>query len=244
MSRNTVLLLGVYHFHTDFNNALQIVFPDPSTAVFQRQVEELVDSLASFRADRVCIPVVPPAHSVIERYRNYLENNKISLSLDEHEQIGFRLARQLGHSSIYPIYHMNDTPFGSALSSDSSISEWFFDYIEERGRKQSASFRTAPLADILRVLNSRSHLEEDHSMFLRVGLARTETENTGATALSAWYERNIKIFANIAKEADKGGRTLVLVTASHIPIIRQLLEDVGCYRLEEVDPYLNVAESV
>ncbi|CAN5736884.1 hypothetical protein BH23GEM8_BH23GEM8_22270 [soil metagenome] len=45
----------------------------------------------------------------------------------------------------------------------------------------------------------------------------------GADLVSRWYERNIRIFANLKQITVPGDRILILVGSGHAPILRELI---------------------
>ncbi len=60
----------------------------------------------------------------------------------------------------------------------------------------------------------------------------------GADLLSKWYERNIRIFANLQRITRPGDRVLVLFGSGHAPILRELIQHDPRLRLVEPRDYL------
>jgi hypothetical protein len=64
---------------------------------------------------------------------------------------------------------------------------------------------------------------------LRVG---TDTSYAGATMTARWYERNLKIVANVLRTIESpNDRVLVIIGAAHGPILRELLARVPGIRV-------------
>lgn len=71
--------------------------------------------------------------------------------------------------------------------------------------------------------------------FNRVGAGDTYV---GAKLVSKWYERNIKIFANLQRLAKTGDRILVIFGAGHAPTLRELIRYDPELRLVDARRYL------
>lgn len=57
----------------------------------------------------------------------------------------------------------------------------------------------------------------------------------GADGLSGWwYNRNLRIFANIRRLIEPGDRVLVLIGAGHVPILRHAVQASPELKLVEV----------
>lgn len=67
----------------------------------------------------------------------------------------------------------------------------------------------------------------------------TDTNYAGADMVSTWYQRNIRIFANITRITDSADdRIFVVYGAGHVPILRQLVIDHSGYCVADPLPYL------
>ena len=61
----------------------------------------------------------------------------------------------------------------------------------------------------------------------------------GADMVATWYQRNIRIFANITRITESADdRIFAIYGAGHVPIIRQLIIDSPDYCVEDPLPYL------
>ena len=49
-----------------------------------------------------------------------------------------------------------------------------------------------------------------------------------------WYNRNLRIFANIVRVTEPGDRLLLVIGAGHVPILKQAADSSPEYRLVEV----------
>ena len=60
----------------------------------------------------------------------------------------------------------------------------------------------------------------------------------GADVLAAWYQRNFRIFANLAAAVRPDDRVLVIYGQGHGAILRELIEASPALVLVEPNPYL------
>jgi hypothetical protein len=102
--RAQVLLLGTFHFR-DANvdayepkHAVNIM-----SAIRQREVEDLVDRLARFAPTKVAVEARAERQPQLDSlYREY-RAGKWELAENEIYQIGFRLAKRMGHARVYAV---------------------------------------------------------------------------------------------------------------------------------------------
>jgi hypothetical protein len=60
----------------------------------------------------------------------------------------------------------------------------------------------------------------------------------GANLLAAWYERNLRMYANIRRVAAPGERVVVLVGGGHAPILRELASFDEGVKLADTNTFL------
>ena len=104
--------------------------------------------------------------------------------------------------------------------------------------EQNRLQRESTLGEILYLENSQECIAAGHHLYLdfaRVGAGDTYV---GADLVSAWYGRNIRIFANLQRLAEPGDRILVIYGAGHAAILRELIGGAANMRLVEAHDYL------
>jgi len=99
---------------------------------------------------------------------------------------------------------------------------------------------TQSLRETLVRCNQEQVLLENHGFYLtgwfKIGVGH---EYPGVDWVTAWYNRNLRIFANLQRIAeDSEERLLVMYGLGHIPLLRHCVEASPDYRLVEVDEYL------
>jgi hypothetical protein len=229
------MLLGTYHFQGSTRDAVSGAPQDVRTPARQSELEDLVARLARWSPEQVVVEW--PFHfadSTTARYKQYIERNGATTSQDEVAQIGFRLARRLGHPTVYPIDHQ--MPLGndslSALLARQPVFRRHADSVLASLRSDAKADEQAnaalPIVERLRRANEDAalHAGNSGSMF-GSWLATGEGTNRGGPQLLArWYERNFYMAHNLTRVLHPGTRRmLVLVGSGHVPPLRNILDE-------------------
>jgi hypothetical protein len=230
-----VLLLGTHHFRGSTRDAVSGEPENMLTSERQAQLEELVTRLARWAPEQVMVELpFTFADSVNARYRRYQEDRGISIQQDEVVQVGFRLARRLGHPTVYPIDYRMAADFDSLTPllrrrpdlvrrRDSVLSALRAEVaVQDRTESRPTvleAIRAANEDAALRAGNSRSMF----GSWLRAG----EGTNLGGPHLLArWYERNIYMAHYLTLSLLPGTRRiLVLIGSGHVPPLRNILDE-------------------
>ncbi len=187
-----------------------------------------------------------------ERYLEYF-NGTFSIDNKSNEvyQLGFKLAKKLGHKKIY--------------CSDASA-EWFgvkldwdnYDiaaYLKSKGQYDKStrydfqafyelndSLKTVQtLTEHLAMLNSPKNRLKDHQAYLTEMILEGSGDNyIGADAVAKWYRRNLRIFANTYDFTDfeSEERLLLIYGSGHVWQLRQLFMDSPDFEYVELNEYL------
>jgi len=229
-----ILLLGVFHF-------TQQNFTDILSANSQKQLRHINICLAEFNPDAIMVEA--PYHQQNKFDEGYQLFNISDLSdtakmknetlgdiycygalrrikyANEYVQIGFRLGKTLGLQKIHAV------DYDSGME---DVSDLMTDY-QKRLRKKyfdNMAFRGVTDDIVSRVLfiNTKNYAYNDHQIYLSTNSINAGTTYEGAMANAQWYERNLKIFANIQKICESSERALVIYGCGHVTILRDLIK--------------------
>ena len=102
--KGTFLILGSMHLDNPNNGDLyQIKNEGIKLAKRQAELQELIDCLARFKPTKIALEISRTLDTNLEQdYHSYLEGN-YQLGTNEKHQIGFKLAKQLGHNKLYAV---------------------------------------------------------------------------------------------------------------------------------------------
>lgn len=244
-NRATVAILGTYHFHNPKLDYAKFEVADVMTASKQKEIESVVAKLAKFRPNKVVVEWLPSeTEKTNSDFRDYLDG-KFELTRNEVHQIGFRLAKVAGLKRLYLIDHRGspgDRNIGEALSYAQQNAPKYFDQFNAEIKNFTTLFERMQteksIPEILRFMNSVEALHSNHKLYIQLSEIGAGDNFIGAEAATAWYRRNLKIYANLAAIADSGDRILVLYGQGHKPILEQIAADSEKIKVVDVLKYL------
>ena len=93
-------------------------------------------------------------------------------------------------------------------------------------------------------MNSPDYLRALNAPYYDYALLGTSDSPQGANWVGAWHGRNLKIFANLVRLADRpGDRVLVIYGAGHAFMLNRFAGESGAFRLESPTPWLETAST-
>ena len=105
---------------------------------------------------------------------------------------------------------------------------------EKQKRREQEILQRHGLLALIWHLNSPEYMREDHRFYLRLASLGQEP----ALWVQWWYGRNLAIFLNILRVAEKGDRLLLIIGAGHGYLLRCLAKESGELALCDVRRYL------
>lgn len=258
----TVMILGSTFFTNPGINVFNTKMDDVLAPKRQREMEQLVTQLKAFGPTKIAVYVDERDDEEINvNYQRHLEGT-YELTRSLHDQIGFRLAKQMGHAKLYcvadwpehrPIYHeIDDSLLDYATFAETHNQEHLLWSISSSGVKVRADVDGTvwveregyePLIDMYIRMNDPEQLRADHQPYLRTARIGLKDQYPGANWVAHWwYAHNLKNFVNLTRITEStDDRILLVVGAGHVYLIQQFLEDSGDYIVESPLQYLNPA---
>lgn len=218
-----LLILGSYHMDNPGLDAVNIEADDVLTPRRQAEITALNAGLLQFRPTKVAVEGDRSKSVWQDRYAQWLEG-KYSLGRSEVEQIGMKVAKAAGHSTIYPI----DFPM--------MMSGLRYDEVEIKKEAPSSATPAGPrqlseaelllrrhtVTQNLHRLNHPDAVAADHQPYM--DLLEPDPEEPAlygkSDYLTNWYKRNIRMMTNVARISDPRDRVLLIVGKGHLPILR------------------------
>jgi len=229
-----VMLLGTYHFGGSSTDAVSTPAADILSPARQAQLEELSARLASWEPEQIAVEwPLDFADSTTAWYRRYAASGT-SRSTGEVVQVAFRLARRLGHPTVYPIDRqmpLGNDSLEALLARRPELqhrSDSLLAILRAQADSDMAWQRRTSIIDHLRRANTDEALHGGNSMGMFGSfLAAGEGGNVGGPQLLAkWYERNILMAHNLTRVLRPDTRrVLVLVGSGHVPALRNILDE-------------------
>ena len=257
----TIMILGSSHLANPGMDSSNTKMDDVLAPKRQHEIEQLVTQLKAFQPTKIAIEADPARDTKVNAsYRGYLEGT-YELRRNESDQIGFRLAKQMGHPKLYCVDYWDDWGKAFALDRDKIDFDTFaktnnLEHLiptpptegkitqDEDGTIWITPEKYIPIIDMYIQGNEPEGIREDHQQYLqiaRIGLGR---EYPGANWVWYWYERNLKIFVNLTRITESADdRILFIVGGGHVFLVQQFLEDSGDYIIESPLKYLKINDA-
>lgn len=243
----TLMILGSYHLGSQGNNVIKAKVDDITSPERQKQIAKLIEKLKLFKPTKIILEIDYADSAKTQGiYDEYLKGN-YQLTKNETNQIGFRLAKELGHKQVYCVDWGDITAEDSAnykkmTAKDVEWSKFLTNIIAKWKNEidaESDKMRELSVIDQYILINQPSRIERDHQNYYDYIRINTGNEYFGANYLSWWYGRNMKILANIIRITDSPtDRVLVIYGSGHAKLLNQFAKESGFYKVESPLKYL------
>ena len=263
----TIMILGSALLANWGGNVYNTKMDDVLTPRRQAELQQLIDQIARFKPTK--ITVAADTRREAEHQLEYDAYLKDDFQLQRHEihQIGFQLAKQIGHPKLYCVGYSWSKE--SLRLPESQIDWRFMDYrtfakahdqehflrpppitegkiVKDReGTTWIEPEKYEPLIDMYIRINKPKSRLADHQAYLKSGRIGLGDEYPGANwVVHSWYAMNFKIFVNLTRITESADdRILLIIGAGHVFLVQQFLEDSGDYIVESPLKYLNPTET-
>jgi hypothetical protein len=176
---------------------------------------------------------------VANDYADYLAG-KHELTRNEIEQIGFRLAKELGHKNVHAVDADGDFPFQRIVN-----------FAKASGRSKELDSIKSEFAAIVKaqgeylasrtILETLLYMNADEKIAKEVGLYFLQAhfgepgDWAGADLNADWFRRNMRIFSNIVQiVSSPNERVLVIYGAGHLGWLHYTFGNDPNFRLRKL----------
>jgi len=205
----------------------------------QQEITQLIEVLKRFHPKKIAIEDDIGSQRVEREYSDYLAG-KYTLSRNETNQIGYRLAKELSHKSVYPIDDEAEFPWQRVVNyakangrteKFDAISSGWGTLVKEQGD----FLRSHTVLETLEYMNSDSRAAKDMAFYFATVPYGDPSDYAGPDLLAAWYQRNIRIYSNIVKLIESpNDRILVIYGAGHLGWLRQDIANDASVKLRKL----------
>jgi hypothetical protein len=240
-----VLIVGMVHLGSPGRDLVNPEIKDILGQRRQKEIRELVDRLKAFRPTKIALESTPDAASLQQHLSQYLAGT-YTLTADERDQIGLRLAKEAKHTRVYGIDFSMDLDFEGMVdyakknAQGELIQAMMSEFESKMAPKLAADYlEKRSIREILQEANAPDSDALAHRMYLtalRIGKGK---DYPGADLVSRWYRRNLHIATNIARLSEQPGeRILVLIGAGHCKLLREFLGEMTGFEVVGCSEYL------
>ena len=238
VAKHQVMVFGTFHFDmaTDGSDVKEGKKMDVLSKENRIHLDTILERMKKFNPTKIAIEWTSKLQGKRDfQYRQYVEG-KFELPRNETFQVGFRLAKELGHQKLYCIDNRPVMP--EAIGEIDDIDQFadslgqsipFHRYDKENRRfidYTSKIQKEYELLDVIKLYNSEVYTTRSKQLWTTGMVNLGVYHNYAGTDLTGyWFERNTRIFANAANlvEAD-GERILIIYGAAHKWILDELFE--------------------
>lgn len=244
--KHQVLILGSFHFDRsrDGSDVVANEHIDILTDENQQELAKIVTLLEQFKPDKIAVEWRPSYQGWIDSL--YTEYQKGNYKLGKHEtfQLGFKIAKKLGHSKVYCID--NNPPFPEYID---TIEDWeeyadslghlelweaYNDENEKYNTFMDTIQRHLNVNEYLRLINSEQHSKRNKQLWT-TGLVNVDHSGNylGPDVVGRWYRRNLRLFANAKNLVSENENLLIIYGGAHKWILDELFESAPDFRVNQ-----------
>ncbi|CUO26201.1 Uncharacterised protein [Turicibacter sanguinis] len=203
--KGTFLILGSMHLDNPNNRDLyQIKNEGIKLAKRQAELQELIDCLARFKPTKIALEISRTLDTNLEQdYHSYLEGN-YQLGTNEKHQIGFKLAKQLGHNKLYAVDWNEALPHVPAFFNwaiENNPAQWQEQEVKTRQmiEKNQILINTKTIREAYLELNQPEAILDDHRQYNEMVLMRNEEPVGTQWVAWYWYYRNLLVYNHLTE---------------------------------------------
>lgn len=237
--RAQVLVLGTFHMNNPGKDVFNTEVDDVLSPKRQEEIAEVIDVLQRFRPSKIALEARFNSDRVGERYAEYLAGEH-ELARNEIEQLGFRLAKELGHEAVYPVDVSGEFPYPRLVKYAQATGRLAdFEALQaqaaERSEAMGAYLASNTVLEALLFMNSPARAGEAVGDYFRMAELGEPWDWAGADLVSDWFRRNMRIYTNVMRLVeDEGERVLVIYGAGHLGWLQFAFDGNPNVRLREL----------
>jgi len=237
--RPEILILGVYHMNNPGRDIFNMQADDVLSPKRQTEITQVIEALKQFKPTKIAIETDVYSEKIGKQYADYLAG-KYTLTRNEDDQIGFRLAKELGHAKIYAVDVDGDFPFQHLMnfakaSGRSKEMESMMAEIGAMVKAQNDFLASHTILETLLYMNADAKVAEDVGFYYREARFGEPGDWAGADLVADWFRRNMRIYANITQLIDSPNeRILVIYGAGHLGWLQRNVTSDPMVRLRKL----------
>jgi hypothetical protein len=242
-ARAEVMVVGVYHMANPGHDVFNIEVDDVLSPKRQAEIAQVADVLRRFRPTKIAVEANFGDRGVAQRYAAYVAGT-YELTRNEIDQLGFRVARELGHSTVYPVDVRGEFPYPRLVKYAQATGQTeTFDALQsetgEAVEALSAYIATHTVLQALLFLNSDEQVAEDAGSYFRLAAFGEPWDWAGADLVSDWFRRNMRIYTNVMRLIDSADeRILVIYGAGHVGWLQHAFDSNPDIRLRKLAEFV------
>jgi hypothetical protein len=229
-ARSQVLVLGTFHMNSPGRDLFNTQTDDVLSPKRQKEMAELIAVLKKFNPTKIAVEEGNSRGALEKRFLSYKAGTH-ELTRNETEQLGFRLAKELGHATVYGVDTDGEFPYPRLQDYVKAHDrgpefDLLLKEIGESVKTQNEYLASHTILEALLRMNADSTSARDVGWYYRQAHFGEPYNWAGADLVADWYRRNIRIYSNIRNLiGNNEERVLVIYGAGHLGWLRQMFAD-------------------
>ncbi len=246
--RAEILVLGTYHMANPGHDIFNVSADDVLSPKRQAEIGELLEVLKRFKPTKIAVESTVYEDRRPKQYADYLAGT-YTLTRNEIDQIGFRLAKELGMKAIYPVDFDGDFPWQRVINyakgkGQSQVMDQITSEIGEMVKQWDAYLHSHTVLETLLFMNDDTNVAQDVGFYYREAHLGEPGDYAGPDLLVSWYQRNIRIYNNITTIVESPNeRVLVIYGAGHLGWLQQFVASDPTMRLRKLSEFVGPSTS-
>lgn len=235
-ARAEILVLGTYHMANPGRDIFNTQADDVLAAKRQKEIADVVEVLKKFRPTKIALEGSFSDDRFASNYADYLAG-KYQLTRNERDQLGFRLAKELGHKAVHPVDVGGEFPYlplvnyAKANGREQELNA-LMDEVGARVKALEVYLSSHTILETLLYMNDDAQTADAVGAYFQQAQFGGPWDWAGADLVSAWFKRNMRIYTNIVRLVDSPGeRVLVIYGAGHLGWLQYAIRNSPNLRL-------------
>lgn len=238
-----VLVLGVYHMSNPGHDIFNMKADDVLASKRQAEIAQLIEVLKRFHPTKIAVEAEAGEDRIPKRYADYLAG-KYELTSNEIDQIGLRLAKELGHKAVYPVDADGEFPYPRLVDYAKAKNrtrelDALMGVFSGHVKAQGEYLASHTVLETLLYMSGDERVAEEVGAYYRMAHLGEPYDWAGADLVSDWFRRNMRIYSNVARLADSPNeRVLVIFGAGHLGWLRYDFASDPTFRLRKLADFV------
>lgn len=234
-----VMVLGTFHFNGGGEDMINPEVDDFLSDTRQAQIGEVLDRLQAYQPTKIFVELRPEFEERFNQRYQAFRRGESQLTVNERQQLGMRLAGRLGHERLWAVDHQGGMDFSAMMEAASEagqtrlLADWEAHIGPLQTRLENPAVMHQSVLDRL-IDSNTQQVRDDHALYLLLAQMGSAENPSGVEEMTNWWNRNMHIYANIARLAEPGDRILVIYGAGHKYLLDQFVDEAP--NLTWIDP--------
>ncbi len=255
-AQREALLIGTFHFDNPGQDAVKLNTFDVMSTASQKELGYITDQIAKFHPDQIFVEWDYKDQKGLDSLYNLYKAGTYDTFVDvkfkgkknydfykksEIIQLGFRAAKKAGLRQVTAIDYKMKFPADTVMkviktSGQTELMNKIAATTAQLGKDANEKIGRLSLTNLILDNNTAAYRTQNNGLYIKLfNLAGPQNNFAGADAVTAWYKRNLYMYAMIQKKiAPKNQRIMILLGSGHVSMIKKFIDDEQLFKVVEL----------